>query len=395
MEDLLPPNKISLDDEIKLGGICFWDRHKYDTVIVLPSITETPHALSRTKGINFYEHRQLYHMALLRDPNIKRVIYLSSTPLDPAVVKYYWKHILRDYVPLKSLERRFLALSVNDPTVRPLSQKIKESPSFVRALTDALSCSKRTCLIPFISTPLEHDVAGLLGVEILSHHPDNYQFGTKSGSCKIFREAQVPYPLGSEIVHTEHDLASSVLELWLHCLKQEQAQRGDENSSFSGRFIVKLDDSASGGGNALFDMTSLLGRLFLDERDWLDTASMEAWQFQNRERMVAGIIDEFPRMIFQGRGEEWKTYRAEIPKQGAHVELFIEHQFAPSCQAVITTLGEVIILSTHEQILDGHTYQALRMQVPLQPSIQEEDTRVYQESRSYPCSKRDDWQFCH
>jgi len=119
---------------------------------VLPSITETPHALSRTKGINFYEHRQLYHMALLRDPNIKRVIYLSSTPLgkrqlpskarterrrstlpsvDPAVVKYYWKHILRDYVPLKSLERRFLALSVNDPTVRPLSQKIKESPSFV------------------------------------------------------------------------------------------------------------------------------------------------------------------------------------------------------------------------------------------------------------------------
>jgi hypothetical protein len=50
-------------------------------VVVLPSITENAQALARTKGISFYEHRQLYHIALLRDPTIKRVIFLSSIPV--------------------------------------------------------------------------------------------------------------------------------------------------------------------------------------------------------------------------------------------------------------------------------------------------------------------------
>ena len=39
------------------------------------------------------------------------------------------------------------------------------------------------------------------------------------------------------------------------------------------------------------------------------------------------------------------------------MELYIDHQFAPSCQAVIDTRGEITILSTHEQVLDGHVYQ--------------------------------------
>jgi hypothetical protein len=50
-------------------------------VVVLPSITENAQALARTKGISYYEHRQLYHIALLRDPTIKRVVFLSSIPV--------------------------------------------------------------------------------------------------------------------------------------------------------------------------------------------------------------------------------------------------------------------------------------------------------------------------
>jgi hypothetical protein len=54
---------------------------KYEEVVVLPSITENAQALARTKGISYYEHRQLYHIALLRDPTVKRVVFLSSIPV--------------------------------------------------------------------------------------------------------------------------------------------------------------------------------------------------------------------------------------------------------------------------------------------------------------------------
>lgn len=71
---------------------------------------------------------------------------------------------------------------------------------------------------------------------------------------------------------------------------------------------------------------------------------------------LKAIGEEFASMQFCGRDEAWPTYRAEIPTQGAHAELFIDHQFAPSCQAIINTDGQVTILSTHEQILDGQVY---------------------------------------
>jgi hypothetical protein len=49
----------------------------------------------------------------------------------------------------------------------------------------------RCCLIPFVSTPAEHQVAQLLGVTILAHDPRHYAHGTKAGACAIFHEAHV------------------------------------------------------------------------------------------------------------------------------------------------------------------------------------------------------------
>lgn len=65
---------------MKLMFVCFQDRH-YDEIVILPSITETAQALARTKGIAYYEHRTLFELALLLDPSIKKIIYLSALPV--------------------------------------------------------------------------------------------------------------------------------------------------------------------------------------------------------------------------------------------------------------------------------------------------------------------------
>ncbi|ELR16417.1 uncharacterized protein ACA1_320810 [Acanthamoeba castellanii str. Neff] len=286
----------------RLKGVCFWPERAYEEVVVLPSITENAQALARTKGISFYEHRQLYHIALLRDPTIKRVIFLSSIPVDPAVVRYYWEVLLQEFVPFADVQERFVTLALDDPAVRPLSDKIQANPAFLSRVRDSVTNPGRCCLIPFVSTPAEH---------------------------------QVPYPFGTPLVRTEEELAASVFDLWRRGALVGPARRGGGHQQKAGaeekgeaeeeqhldRFVVKLDDSASGGGNALLDMRSVLRRCDLLEarnqlaRSAADRPAFAAWLLSHRERITEEIANEFPRMAFQGRDEAWSTYRTEIPTQ--------------------------------------------------------------------------------
>jgi len=175
----------------------------------------------------------------------------------------------------------------------------------------------------------------------------------------VVLHAKVPYPDGTGRVRTEEELAVDLFELWRQGELGRSADEKWEGHNLD-RFVIKLDDSASGGGNALFDMRNVLRHYgLLQEREALfakGTRQFETWLNDKRELLLKGIADEFSHMAFQGRDESWPTYRAEIPTQGVHAERYIEHQYAPSCQAIISTDRQVTILSTHEQILDGHTY---------------------------------------
>src|SRR5208282_4214733 len=69
--------------------------------------------------------------------------------------------------------------------------------------------------------------------------PNLIHLGTKSGSRKVFKEAGVNYPLGMEDLRTEHEVEQALLELKG---KRPQLRRA----------VVKLNDSFSGEGNAIF-----------------------------------------------------------------------------------------------------------------------------------------------
>lgn len=47
------------------------------------------------------------------------------------MLRYYWSVLLKDVMPFSEVKKRFVQLSLNDPTVRPLSYKILENPEFI------------------------------------------------------------------------------------------------------------------------------------------------------------------------------------------------------------------------------------------------------------------------
>jgi hypothetical protein len=47
------------------------------------------------------------------------------------VVRYYWEVLLKEFMPFSEVQERFVTLALDDPTVRPLSDKIRTNPAFL------------------------------------------------------------------------------------------------------------------------------------------------------------------------------------------------------------------------------------------------------------------------
>ena len=75
------------------------------TVVIVPGLSMDPDVLTKVVGGLHYEERQLAMLMLLRLPNT-RVVFVSSSPLEPAIVDYYLG--LLPGVPLEDVAR-FLA----------------------------------------------------------------------------------------------------------------------------------------------------------------------------------------------------------------------------------------------------------------------------------------------
>src|SRR5687767_6969653 len=58
------------------------------TILVVPSLSFPPDELRKILAIQHYEERLLFMTLLLDRPNLK-MVYVTSTSIDPAVVDYY------------------------------------------------------------------------------------------------------------------------------------------------------------------------------------------------------------------------------------------------------------------------------------------------------------------
>ena len=287
------------------------------SVVVVPSLSldlDVPAA-----ALQAYEERFLFLMLLLRLPRA-RVIYVSSQAILPEVIDYYLG-LLPGVIPSHARARLF-TLATLDGSPRPLSLKLLERPRLLERVR-ALIPDPSTChLVPFNTTELEKELALRLGIPMYGADPRFAPFGTKTGCRRMFAEEGVPHPLGEDGLRSLADAAAATARL-------RAARPGIQ------QVLVKLNEGVSGAGNALVDL-----------------AGLPAPGGPGEAAALAGRVAEL-RLEAEWRSRE--DYLAALGREGGVVEERIagDEFRSPSVQLRVTPLGEVEILSTHDQLLGG------------------------------------------
>src|SRR5438105_11987886 len=93
------------------------------TVVVLPSATFPESELRKIVAIQRYEERLLFTTLLLANPDLE-LVYITSLPVDEAIVEYYLR-----FVPDPADARRRLHLVVvGEASGRALTAKVLDAP---------------------------------------------------------------------------------------------------------------------------------------------------------------------------------------------------------------------------------------------------------------------------
>lgn len=295
-----------------------------ESVVVIPSVTlDTVGPGSGSLGQAF-EERFLFMLLLLRQPRL-RLVYVTSMPIAPSIVEYYL-HLLPGIIPSHARARLHL-VSVGDSSDRPLSEKLLDRPQLLRRIRDLVADRSRSHLVPYTTTGLERDLALALGIPMYGPDPRLFAFGTKTGCRRLFAEENVQHPLGYEDLHTVEDLVAALARL-------------REARPSVAQALVKLNEGVSGAGNALVDLTGLPSPGAADEPDAL-------------RRAVAAMAFESPKVAFG-------AYVAKLAERGGIVEERITgvELVSPSVQLRVTPMGDVELLSTHDQLLGGPSGQS-------------------------------------
>lgn len=344
-KDLPPEQEIAEFELLKPRLLDLWNalsarEEEPYTSVVIPSLTLDQSELSKLEAASFYEERLLFLLIRLRNPQA-HMVYVTSLPIHPLILEYYFELLVG--VPASHARSRLTLLCAHDGSPRSLTEKILERPRLIQRIRYGIADPSRAFVTVFNSTPLERKLAVLLGIPLNGVDPQLSALGTKSGSRKVFREAGVPLPEGFEDLRSEDDILAALDELRKRRPGIRQA-------------VLKLDDSFSGEGNAIFRYPKT------------------SWRGAIREAM-AELAFSVP--------TEPDSYRRKFAEMGGIVEEFLDYpeSASPSVQLRNDPHGEVVLLSTHDQILGGpscQVYQGCRFPAaePYRRLIQDAGRRV-------------------
>jgi hypothetical protein len=252
-----------------------------------------------------YEERFLCLVLSLLRSRKSRVIYVTSQPILPRLVDYYFR--LVPELDTAEARSRFSVVSLVDGRNLPLTRKLLERPGAIERIKALVAQPELAFLLPFATSDDEVELAVRLGIPLYGADPALERLGTKSGSRLVFAEEDVQHPYGFDVGGEQDVLAA------LARLRTPSA-------------VLKLDRGVSGLGNALVDV----------RRAVADGSLAAALELEDTEAEVG-------------------DYLAALADQGGIVEERIEGEDfrSPSAQVRISPSGQVDILSTHDQVLGG------------------------------------------
>ncbi len=320
-EELLEFKKIQ-DGFTNQFEFFFPDNLAQKTVVVIPSLSLDQEVLAKIDGALYYEERLLCLLMLLRMP-CTHLIYVSSLPIDPVIVDYYL-HLLPGIAGYHARERLTL-YSCYDTSAISLTEKILKRPHLIDRIRKRIPSGHVAHIACFNATEKERTLAVKLGIPIYGCDPDLIHLGTKSGSRRVFMKSGVSLPPGAENLKTYEDIVHAVAGL-------------KEMYPYLRKVIVKINEGFSGEGNAVLSYPELV-----------DKKEMFNWIHHNLHKEIIPVAKDLSIENFLQ-----KFYEME-----GIVEAFIDgdEKVSPSVQCRIDPLGNVDIISTHDQLLGGENGQ--------------------------------------
>jgi len=291
------------------------------TIVVVPSVDIDVEMTA--SEMQAYEERYLFLLLLLRQPRA-RMVYVTGQAINPDIVDYYLD--LMPGVLTSHARSRLFLLSPIEATWRPLTNKILERPKLIDRISSLITDKDRAHLVPFMTTWADRELAMRLGIPMYGADPADAHFGTKTEGRQIFAEVGIPHPAGREGLSSKEDVAVAIASL--------RAANRDIAA-----VVIKHDEGVPGFGNATVRLSSLPEQGDASEHD--------------------EIMAELDALKIAVPGESTAEYFEVLEQEGGIVEELTEADDlrSPSVQLRITPLGDVELLSTHDQILGGESGQ--------------------------------------
>ena len=277
------------------------------TIVIIPSISFDAAELRKIVGITHYEERMLFALGWLSNPDL-RIVFVTSEPIDEAIIDYYLSFLDEP----QSAKARLQLVHLDDARPCALAAKLLERDDVLDRLRSEVDGRDDAYILTFNVTRWERAIADRLQTPLYGPSPEAIALGSKSGSRRVAREANVPVLPGREDLFSVAELESAIDRL--------RAEEGGLEA-----LVVKLNNGFSGQGNAVIEAADLLSPL-----------------------------TESP-TVFCASDESWPTYSPKIAAEGAIVEQLVRHPrlISPSVQLRVVPGGKVEVISTHDQILGG------------------------------------------
>jgi hypothetical protein len=294
----------------------------------------------------------VFLLLLLRQPRL-RLIYVTSVPVASTIVEYYLA-LLPGVIPSHARARLHF-VATYDGTSRPLSAKLLERPRILEHVRSLIPDPALCHLVPYATTTRERDIALALGFDVWVGSAFLPAWD-EDGCRRLFGEERVPHPLGFADLRSLDDVIDALTQL----------RRARPTAR---RALVKLNEGVAGLGNALVDLERLPDPSASGARAEL-MARVESMALENEQITVASYLDD----LLEGGGivEERITGRAIR---------------SPSVQLRVTPLGEVELLSTHDQLLGGATGQTFSLPLSRRPCLRTSDQCRGGQGRGTACAR--------
>ena len=285
--------------------------HTPHTVVALPSYSVGESLLAHYGDrLVALEHRYLISLLLPHRLPAVDVVFISSLTPSAEVLDYY-RTI--GGAPDRAAARTFV-VGLEDRSARCVAAKLLERPDLLDRIRRVIA-GRPAVLEPWNVTEHEMAVAERLGIPVNGLDPSLRPLGFKSAGRRLFREAGVPLPRGTEDVRTVADVLDACVAL----------QRVEDPPA---AVVVKHDDSGAGDGNVVVPVRTPDGR----------AASPD---------VLHRTLEALP---------DW--YLADLRNGGVVEELVTgEDVRSPSAQVDLLPDGETRLIATHDQVLGGDNGQ--------------------------------------